>query len=79
MVALMFIFQMLGRTPFKRDKHYDDVNLTYEVRKLFMNLVKINNKALFFESRTKIYECSENSLLYEIVKNFYDIEYAEEE
>ena len=75
----MFIFQILGRTPFKRDKHYDDVNLTYEIRKLFLNLVKINNKALFFESRTKILECEESSFLFEVIKNFYQIEYTEEE
>ena len=77
-MALKFIYQLLARAPFKNDKYYEEDNLPYETRRLFANLVKVNNKALFFESRTRIFN-SENSDMQDSICRFYDIEYPEEE
>lgn len=53
-LILMFLFQILGKAPFRRDKFYNENDLLYEGRNLFQNLVSINNKANFFESRLQM-------------------------
>lgn len=65
-IVLSFLFKMLFKTPFTRDKRYCPNDLPYEAMKLFKNIIKsdfIQNKmhCYFGKSRQFDYKASKTT------------------
>ena len=58
-IVLEFLFSQLFKTPFKRDRYYNNENLPYEARKLFNKMIKsdiIQNKMNCYAGKSKMYD-----------------------
>ena len=71
---MKFLFEILSRTPFKIDKNYCNKNLPYDVRKLFVDKIKIKDKYNFFHGRARTFDYSQFQT-YQIIQKFLSIEY----
>ena len=77
-IVLAFLFKLLFNNPFKRDRLYDNENLTYEARKLFNNMIKsdiIQNKMNCYIGKSHAFDY-ESSQTTKLINEFEAKEYG---